>query len=74
MNTQNKTVTPDALLMVAKELFIQVYPSRMPDDSDPQLLTKAAGYDRTAEAKYFAAEFVDFFNYLSDSMQKSGKL
>lgn len=74
MNTQDKTVTPDALLMVAKELFLHVYPTRMPDNSDPQLLTKTAGYDRTAEAKYLASEFAEFFSYLSDSMQKLGKL
>lgn len=74
MENQNKTVTPDALLMVAKELFIQVYPTRMPDNSDPQLLTKTAGYDRTKEAQYLASEFAAFFSYLSDSMQKAGRL
>lgn len=74
MDAQNKTVTPDALLMVAKELFIQVYPTRMPENSDPQLLTERAGYDRTKSAQYLASEFATFFSYLSDSMQKVGRL
>lgn len=61
MNEPCKTVTPDALLMAAKDLFIQVYPSRMPKDSDPQLLTNRAGYERYQEAQYLASEFANFF-------------
>jgi len=74
MENQSKTVSPDALLAVAKDLFIQVYPSRMPDNSDPQLLTKHAGYDRSKESQYLASEFATFFNYLAESMQKRDRL
>ena len=74
MDSFPKTVSPDALLAVAKDLFIQVYPSRMPNNSDPQLLSERAGYERYQQAEYLAAEFAEFFNYLANSMQKLGRL
>lgn len=67
-------ISNDALLQVSKELFLSVYPTRMPDGSDPKGLCEAARYDRTAQAKYLAEEFSEFFFMVSNSMHKKGLL
>ncbi len=74
MPNSSVKVSPDALLNVAKDLFIQIYPSRMPAGSDPQILCEKAGYDRTKQAEYLAQEFAVFFSFLADSMQEKGRL
>jgi len=46
----------------------------MPDGSDPKGLCEVARYDRTAQAKYLAEEFSEFFFMVSNSMHKKGLL